>query len=309
MIKQFTYKELTWIDLENPTEDELTELKQKYSIHPVALAELRQPSARSKVDSYKDFIYLILHFPFCRLCVAPGETVSSTPNQEVDFIVGKNFIITTHYESIAPLHDFTKLFDSDFALKHHRGKIHAGFILFYILREMYNSMESGLHLINNRLKLIEPKVFSGQEREVVTDLAGISRDLLDCRWNLRSHRELLESLEHAGADLFGAKFRFYLRALRGEYDKIWDMVESNRHTFLELRETNESLLAIKSNETMKLLTVIAFIFFPVAVIPQIFGMNTTLPLIGQPHDFYLVLALMLASSIVMYVLARYKKWF
>ncbi len=299
MLRTFTYKEIHWLDLENPTETELAEVGTKYNLHPLTLEELRRPSSRSKVDTYQDYLYLILHFP-------------DRPNQEaqeVDFVVGSNFIITAHYEPINSLLDFAKIFETDLALKKNNHKVHGGLVLYLILREMYATLDLSLSAINNRLKTIEPKVFSGKEREVVTELAGVSRDLLDCQWNLKTHREVLQSLNYSGRELFGDKFNYYSQALSSEYDKVWNSIESIRGTFNELRQTNESLLAIKSNETMKLLTVLAFVFFPLSVIPQIFGMNTELPLIGQPYDFYSVLALMFGSSIVMYVLARFKKWF
>ncbi len=299
MLRTFTYKEIHWLDLESPTETELAEVGNKYNLHPLTLEELRRPSNRSKVDAYQDYLYLILHFP-------------DRPNQEaqeVDFVVGSDFIITAHYEPINSLLDFAKIFETDLALKKNNHKVHGGLVLYLILREMYATLDLSLSAINNRLKTIEPKVFSGKEREVVTDLAGVSRDLLDCQWNIKTHREVLQSLNYSGRELFGDKFNYYSQALSSEYDKVWNSIENIRGTFNELRQTNESLLAIKSNETMKLLTVLAFVFFPLSVIPQIFGMNTELPLIGQPYDFYSVLALMFGSSIVMYVLARFKKWF
>ena len=116
MLKKFRYKDITWIDLESPTEAEIAELGATYEIHPVVLTELDRPSARAKVDVYSDFIYLILHFP------TPAGT-----DQEIDFIVGKNFIITTHYELVDSLNDFAKIFETDFVLKKNHDKIHGFF--------------------------------------------------------------------------------------------------------------------------------------------------------------------------------------
>ena len=298
MLKKFNYKDIIWIDLESPSETELNELGTTYDLHPVALAELNAPSTRSKVDLYNNFIYLIFHFP------------DGTKTREVDFIIGKNFIITTHYEMINSLNDFAKIFETDFVLKKSQEKLHAGFIFFYIIRELYNSLEGNLHLINDRLKKVESGVFSGQEREVVKQLTEINRELLDCQWTLKPHKEILASLQLAGEEMFGKKFSYYLRAINGEYERIWSLVENNRATFFALRETNDSLLSIKANEIMRLLTVAAFVFLPMTIIPQVFGMNTKfLPFNDRPYDFYLILVLMALFSFALYLIARLKKWF
>jgi len=298
MLKKFNYKDILWIDLESPSEAELNELGTTYNLHPVVLAELNSPSARSKVDLYNDLIYLIFHFP------------DETKTQEVDFVIGKDFIITTHYEMINPLNDFAKIFETDFVLKKSPEKIHAGFIFFYIIRELYNSLENDLHLINDKLKQVESGVFSGQEREVVKQLTEINRELLDNQWTLRPHQEILASLQIAGEEMFGKKFSYYLRAISGEYERIWSLVENNKATFLALRETNDSLLSIKANEIMRLLTVAAFVFLPMTIIPQVFGMNiNNMPLTSDTIGFFIVILSMVLSSLLLYLVARIKKWF
>lgn len=284
MLKQFKYKNVTWLDLESPTESEIQKIGEEHKIHPVVLHELAGESERSKVDVYNDFIYLVLHFP------------SPHGRQEIDFVVGENFIITTHYELVNSLNDFAKIFETDFSLKRSHDKIHAGYIFYYIVKEIYANLETGLGLINKRLRDAEEKVFSGHEREMVETLASLNHELLDYQWTMKSHREILASLQTAGEEFFGAKFRYYLQAMSGEDRKIWKMIESNREAFNDLRSTNESLLSIKTNETMKVLTVVAFIFLPLNLVAQIFG------------DSRLSFALMIILLIATISIAKSKKW-
>lgn len=259
MLKQFKYKDIVWLDLESPTSDEVGTVGRQYKIHPLVLAELAGPSERSKVDVYSEFIYLVLHFP------------TSEGGQEIDFILGRDFIITTHYELMNPLNDFAKIFETDFMLKKSAEKIHAGFIFFYIIKEIYSALETNLSVINKQLKSIEQKVFSGHEREVVAMLSSLNRQLLEYQWTMKSHKEILDSLTLAGEDLFGVKFHYYLQATCGEDRKMWKMIENSRQTFNDLRNTNESLLSIKTNETMRVLTVIAAIFLPLNIVAQMYG--------------------------------------
>lgn len=299
MLKKFNYKNIAWLDLQSPTVEECKQLGKEYRIHSLVLEELTTPSQRSKVDVYNEFIYLVLHFP------------SVNQDQlEIDFVIGKNFIITVHYELAAALDDFAKIFEADIMSRRESNEMHAGFLFYYMIKEIYGALETDLNVINDRLRAIERKVFSGQEKEVVKALAEVNRELFDFRWSTKNHKEILLSLEPAGEELFGSNFRYHLRAIGGEHDKIWKMIESNRSTFLDLRETNESLLTIKANQTMKMLAVLAFIFLPLTIISQIFSMNTaTMPFIGRPYDFYLILSLMVLIVSTLYFIARLRRWF
>ena len=125
---------------------------------------------------------------------------------------------------------------------------------------------------------------------------------------MKTHRQILDSLVVAGQEFFGQGFKYYLATITGEYEKIWNMLESNRETFLDLRQTNESMLSIKTNETIKLLTVLAFIFFPLTIATQFFGMNIDLPLVNQPSGYLIVIGLMVVISAIMFVWARFRRW-
>lgn len=299
MLKKFKYKDITWLDLESPTKEELAQIGEEHQIHPLVIDELVDPSQRTKVDLYNDYLYLVLHFPGVE-----------KDYQEVDFVVGKDFIITAHYEPLNALYDFAKIFEADFEWKKSTEKIHAGHIFFYILRELYSSLESGLNLINDDLKRVEKKVFNGQEREVVKSLAHINHELLDYRWSLRSHRDILNSLELVGSEIFGKKFEYHLKTLVVEEIHLQNTLDNLRETFSDLSETNDSLLAIKTNHTMKVLTVIAFVFLPMTIISQVFGLTFNyLPLANNPLGFYIVLSLMTTGTLALYLVARLKKWF
>ncbi|MEK7208889.1 MAG: magnesium transporter CorA family protein [Patescibacteria group bacterium] len=306
MIKKQDYNGLTWIDLEAPTEVELKQVVVEYKIHPLAAAELANPSTRSKVDLYSDFIYLILHFPICHLCYGK-RPITGEDTEEVDFIIGQNFLLTVHYKPMESLTEFSRIFTVNY-FKERGRKLHAGYIFYYLMRHLYNSLSTGLDYVNGVLKQAEQKIFAGEEKAMIQLLASINRNLFDFRWALKTHRQILDSLVVAGQEFFGQGFKYYLATITGEYEKIWNMLESNRETFLDLRQTNESMLSIKTNETIKLLTVLAFIFFPLTIATQFFGMNIDLPLVNQPSGYLIVIGLMVVISAIMFVWARFRRW-
>ena len=307
MLTRREYKGLTWIDLESPTEPELKQVADEYKIHSLVIGELTQPSLRSKVDLYNDFIYLILHFPICQICYGESKG-GNLDTEEIDFVIGREFLITAHYQPIAGITEFATVFQPDQLEGHGQGKISAGLLFYYLVRQLYSELATGLDYINGVLKQAEKKIFAGQELAMVKLLTEVNRNLLDFRWALKHHREVFNSLAPATKEFFNDGFRYHLDVMIGEYDRIWAMLEGNRETFTDLRETNESLLSIKTNETMKVFTVVAVIFFPLTLITQFFGMEMILPFADSPYSYYFVLALLLGTFFVMLALAKYRRW-
>lgn len=314
MIKQLKYHNVTWIDIQAPSKEELDSISKQYDLHSLVTQELTEPSLRSKVDLYENYIYMILHFPTCQICHTNNKKRSKTsvqigPTQEIDFVVGQDFLMTIHYEPVEALLEFSQIFETKATVEKARGQFHAGHLFYYIARQLYISLENDLNEINRELKGIEERIFQGEERQMVASLAHINRDLLDFRWALKAHKEILTSLEIAGIDFFNQKFGYYLRSLIGEYEKIWEGLSSNREVFDELRSTNESLLSIKNNETMKVLTVVAFIFLPVSLIGSIFGLSSEyLPFLDRPDGFFIVTGIMAVVALTMAIIAKSNRW-
>lgn len=303
MISRYPYKDLVWIDVQSPTQDEVRSLMEEFGIHPLAAEELLVPTLRPKVDLYHNFIYLILHFPTISHKHDGGH------EQEIDFIIGKNFLITTHYDLIDPLHEFSKVFEVNSILEKSNIGNHAGYLLFYIMRDLYKMLDRELDHVSHDFDDIESNIFCGKERDMVNAISHLNRDLLDFKQTLRPHKEVLESFEIAGGKFFGEEFSYYLRTIVGEFYKISTILDGHRETLLELRDTNDSLLATKTNEVMKILTIIASVILPLSLIASVFGMNThELPIVGIPYDFWIIMGIMTIGGIFMLAFFKYKKW-
>lgn len=303
MISRYQYKELTWIDLESPTKEEVREIMEEYNFHPLVADELLSPTIRPKVDLYDNLIYLIIHFP------AVSYINGRSGAQEIDFVIGKDFLITTHYELIDPLHEFSKVFEVNSILDKGDMHLHGGFLFFYIIKELYKNLILELDHIDEQLEDIEERIFLGEEAAMVEKISNVNRDLLNVRQAIRPHKDVLDSFETAGTQFFGQDFTYHLRSIIGEYYKVFNILEGHKETLLDLRDTNDSLLTTKTNEIMKIFTIIAFLTFPLTLIAGIFGMNTVLmPVVGTEHDFWVIIGLMVATSFSMFAYFKHKNW-
>jgi magnesium transporter len=257
---------------------------------------------RPKVDLYQRFIYLILHFPRLRRDREVSE-------QEIDFVIGKKFIITARYGASETMHYVSKIFDTQATLKNGNFGAHAGFIFFFLIEKLYESLIHELSSVRESLNVIEEKIYCGEERAMVISLSRVSRDLLYFKRSLYMHREVLESLEAAGKKFFGDKFVFHLHALVGSYHRVANMVESEAAFLTELRETNNALLSTKQNEIMKTFTILAFVALPSTTLLLLFQIETvSRPIVGLPFDFWILLGMVGGMAWGFYQWFKHKKW-
>lgn len=303
MISKYKYKNLTWVDLENPTDEELVHISEEYDVPLIISEEMRSQSLHSKVDIYPNFIYLILHFP--RVSLNENRGIE----QEVDFIISKDFIITTHYEFIESLHEFSKTFEVEAVLEKRMDMDHAGFLFYHLIKSLYYNSRRQLHEANILIKETEKEIFEGKEGQMVQSISNINRMLLDYKQALRFHKEVLDSFEIAAKQFFGEKFNYYISSIIGEYNKTQKVLDGNKEILDDLRETNDSLLASKTRATMKILTVITFLMMPVAVLSDIFVINSRFLQKQNTHDYYMVVGFMFLLCLIIFVITKAKKWF
>ena len=303
MITRYTHGEITWVDVESPTKEEVASLTKEFNLHPLAASELPAPTMRPKMDIYGETLYLILHFPALR------HTHCKELRQEIDFIIGKKYLITVHYDTIDTLHKFSKEFEVNSLLDKHQIGNHAGYLFFSMIKKLYRSLEHELESIEVRLKNAEAKIFKGEEDKMVAVLSYINRDLLDFKQAIRPHMEVLKTFETVSIKFFGDEFSFYVRSIFGEYYKVANLMDGHKEMLKDLRETNDSLLTTKTGIIMKRLTFVSFATFPPMLIASVFGMNAThIPLIGRNYDFFWILGIMFATTTSIITYFFYKKW-
>ncbi len=302
MISRYSAHGLTWVDLENPTSEEIVHVTETYHVPALLAQELATSTLHSKVDFYENFIYLVFHFPPS----AHNDTQST--DQEIDIIVGKNVLITAHYEKIHSIQKIASGFETSFIQRARHE--HAGFWFIELVTELYRHSLHKLDETTVALDTFEIKLFKGAEEEMVRSLSLIGRKLLDFKRAFRFHPDILRSYRSASEKLFGADYLYYTDMLTSEFTKVQSILQSNRETLAELQKTNDSLLSTKQNTIMKKFTILSFVGLPLMLVTGIFGMNTSdnLLFIQTQQDFFAVIGAMALSSLVMFVFFKFNKW-
>lgn len=301
-MRELKIKNISWISLVRPTEDDIKELHERFpQIHPLILEELSTPTIRPRVENYDHHLYMVLHFPK----FVPGAEKSVS--YEIDFILMADVLVTVQYDNITTLEDFWHESEDEVVSERYgKSPIH---ILYYLLRQFMITSMRELDQIQEVIDSLEEKVFSGREKEILEDISYIKRDILDFRRALKPQHLTLSSLVSQGTQLYGEKVRPFLSDLVGEYLKVWDLLETHKETIDALYETNNSLLTSRINEVMRVFTILTFINFIPTTIANIYSMNIkNIPLADWPRAFWAIIFIMVLTTALTYIILKWRKF-
>lgn len=304
MVTRHVRGKVTWVDLESPSHEELNAVMEEFGIDERIEEEIIAPTNYPIAISFPKYQYLILHFP-------ASDPASGTKNQEIDFIVGKQFIITARYEVIDSIHNLHHIFEAEELLGLPRPTARADELLGRLLRRLYGAIREEMEHAAHTLDRIEHDMFSGKERATVNAISDVGRVLLRFQTTLSRHEEPLNAFlrELTAPAFFGKDFKDDAAHIEGERDHVADLVRSYRAAATELRATNDSLLNASQNEIMKRITTLAFLGLPITVVASLFGMNVEAqPFDGAPFEFWIITGLGVLATIIIYIVFKFKKW-
>lgn len=305
MITRHSHSGITWVDMESPTRAELEDIIAEFRIDPRVEEEIIAPTPYPLVVDTGEYVYLVLHFP-------TTDPNGGAKSQEVDFIVGKNFLITCRYEVIRTVHNLHKVFEAEKLLGITKRKASAADLLERVMRQLYSAITDEIEQFARMLDRIEKDIFDGREHENVRQISLVGRVLLRFDTMLERHKEPLDEflLQLTSPTFFGKAFEEHAAHIEGEHAHTATVVSSFREVTQELRETNDSLLSMKQNDITQRLTIMAFVTFPLTLVAAIFSMNVEhTPLVGSPYDFWIIIAIMLGLMAIFFGFFKLKKWF
>lgn len=293
-----------WLDLENPTPEEVRDAARELGFGGRILDELISPSPFPIVRFEESAALLVLHFPSA--AVLDGKPAE----QELDIVIAPHFVLTVRYEVIVPIHELRKLLEAG-ALKGADTQVGADALLELIFNHLFANIRTEVAHAGARLERVERDMFAGNERQTVRAISLISRELLHLEASIAGERDTLELFlgELARKAVFGESFKARVDRILSQRSQTANVVKSLRGIATELRETNMALLTATQNEIMKTLTVITFIVLPLGLIANVFEMNVSdVPFMGSPHAFWIVVGIMLGVSAIVALFVTRKRW-
>lgn len=303
-IKQVEWNGLVWADIERPSSEETEILAQRYPFHPLDLDDCLSRTQRPKIDHYEDYLFVILHFP-----VFNKEARATMPSQ-VSIFIGKGYLITLHSGELKPL---VKLFkDCQLREAARQDSMKSpGYLLYRIVDRLTDYCFPILNKIMENIERTEDDIFDSRRRGPVKEISLLRRDIISFRRIIWPLRAVIGALEHRTERFTKQDLEVYWGDVVDHMDKIWDTLDECKEIIEGLSDTSNSLYSHRTNEVIRILTVITTIMLPLTLVASVYGMNIRLP--GQSGEgswvaFIVLLVVMATLGLIMLSFFRYRRW-
>jgi magnesium transporter len=299
-----------WVDLENPesagVQDAEALLRDVFGFHPLAVDDALQESHIPKIDDWGEYLYLVFH----------GTTIDERTDelqlQELDVFLGPNYVVTYHTEPLSFLDDDRKLIERDPRDRLQHGADH---LLFRFLERAVDQSLQVIEYLDDRVDSIQNQVIENPRSRTLQTIFRVKRAAIRLHKIFGPQREVLNRLARDPYQPIQAKHRVYFRDVYDHVTRIHDISESLRDLIAGTLETYLSVMSNRTNDIMKMLTLVTVMFMPMSFLVGFFGMNffgetlafqTPLP---KAILFVGSLLVMCVSPSLMWIYARRKKWF
>jgi magnesium transporter len=270
-LESIVYNDLTWINIEKPTEREIEYLSNNYPFHPLDLDDCLSRIQRPKIDKYKDYLFLVLHFP-----VFDKETrVTST--SQVSVFIGETYLVTLHKGELKPLVKLFKECQIDEESRHENFNQGSGYLLYRIVDRLVDYCLPILNKIGDNIEDVEDNIFGDKMPRAIKEISMLRRDVISFRRIIWPMRAVLGSLEPKVRRFTKEDLSVYFGDMVDHVDKIWDGLDEYKEVIEGLNDTHDSLATNRTNEVIRMLTIIATVLLPLTLLASIYGMNIPLP--------------------------------
>ncbi|WP_348266996.1 magnesium transporter CorA family protein [Edaphobacter paludis] len=288
---------MPWYELESAADPRLDELARQYKLHPLHIEDCRSDNEGVKVDTAPHYTFAV--FKPVHLDGNPSAPAFAA----IDLFAGKDFFIT-----IAD----PKCPSTAEALARARrdgSDDNPGKLLYLILDTIVDLYFPAIDNFDDRIDNLEDKVIDSPSPEVLQSVFAIKRELIDLRRVLVNTRDASLHLQRDPGSIIDAEHQPYVRDIYDHVTRLLDSVETQRDLLNNTLDIYLSSVANRTNEVMKVLTVLGTIALPVLAISGIYGMNLKgLPLQDSPHGAFYVGGITLLCTALLLIILRKLKW-
>ena len=187
---------------------------------------------------------------------------------------------------------------------------HPGKLVYLILDTIVDLYFPAIDHFDDRIDELEDKVFDSPSTEILQQIFAIKRELIDLRRVLVNTRDASLHLQRDPNTIIDAEHQLFVRDTYDHVARLLDSVETQRDLLNNTLDIYLSSVANRTNEVMKVLTVLGTIALPALAISGIYGMNLRgLPFQDSPHGAIYIGALTLGSTVLLLYILRKMKWF
>ena len=283
----------SWVFVVEPTDHEMEFLTEDLKLERGHISDALDPFEVPRFEVEGNTMYIFLRFPY--------EDRGAIQTMPILFIVGEDFIVTVARERKGIFDDFLSG-KIDFTTTQKEKFLLLFFIKINVLYQSY------LHAINKDIRVKQSNVAKVNDKDII---AFVDRE--------RVLNDFITSMIPAGKIYNTLLGKQYLAFIKEDSDVVEDLMLSNEEAIdictssikaiANIREAYSTILTNELSRVMKLLAAVTIILTLPTLVMNIFSMNIKLPLQTNPLAFPIILAIILVTSLVAFVIFAKKDWF
>jgi magnesium transporter len=288
---------MDWHEIRDPQDPELDRLAERYRLHPLHIEDCRQRHQSAKIEESRGYIFAVLK-------VVTSQADGELRESDLDIFLGRDFVITVEEKNCPPARQL---------LEQVRGAAsgqRADQVFYRITDGVVDSYLPILDHFNDVIDELEDQVLDRPSPDTLQRIFDTKRGLILLRRVLVNTRDVAGHLQRSESDLIHREMWPFLRDIYDHVSRNLDLVESQRDLLTGTLDIYLSSVANRTNQVMKVLTVLGTIALPALVISGIYGMNLKgLPWVDSPHGVTIVSGVMAATTVVLLIILRLLRWF
>jgi magnesium transporter len=253
--------EYFWLDLTDPSQDEIAKLGEVFSFHPLAVEDMAKRGQRPKLDDFGKYMFLVYY----GVAEGPGREIEL---EEVHACLSGGYIVTTHKRRCAALEEARERLSA-------QSPRSEQFVVYRVLDGLTDTFFPVLERLDEEMDSLDEEIFEQPTPAHLEQISALRRDLIELRRVVTPQRDLLargvdDILEIPGLE---ADSRNYFRDVYDHSIRISDQIDSYRDLLAGTRDAYLSVVSNRLNQITKQLTVVATVFLPLSFIVGFFGQN------------------------------------
>lgn len=288
-----------WLDFYNTSEAENKVLETVFKLHPIALEDIVEEFNYPQIHDFKDYLVVVVHG-------LKGEAeVGKLKTAELDMVIGKSWIITHRtdpFRSIDETMHLVRNVEGFLARGPHR-------VAQAIIDSQATRFVERVDRIDEILSNLEEHLFVKPTRQLLQQIFRIKRDLSQLKRIIVPQREVFNRLARGEFAVIPPADTILFRDVYDHIYRVAETVDALRDLATGALESYMSMVSQRTNEIVRVLTIISTIILPLTLITGYYGMNFEhMPELQWPAGPYLVLGLMVVLSAALLYLFRRRKW-
>ncbi|HTO08460.1 MAG TPA: magnesium/cobalt transporter CorA [Myxococcota bacterium] len=291
--------QVTWLEVEGlGNEDALRRIAELVRIHPLALADIVNVGQRPKAEAYTEFELVVCRAPCPR---SPLEF----DLEQVSLVLASDVVVTFHEgerDVFEPVRERIR-----------RGGVvrtlGTDYLLYALVDVLIDGYYPAIEALGDKLESLEERVSARPTRAILREIHHVRHELLNFVRVVHQQRDAVGAMMRADHPLVGPDVSLYLRDSLDHALQISDVLDSFHEISLGLMEVYHSSLSQRTNEIIKVLTILSSIFIPLTFIVGIYGMNFEyMPELHWKYGYLLAWGIMAAVAIGLLAYFRSAGW-